>query len=180
MTDWNDLWRDTDGDPPEVDFDAIRTRAETLSRQITRRNRIETGAGVFVVVSFFAFGLIAPSSEEAMAHFLVALGGAVVTGIVYWKGTAGDRTATPHLETTAYLVAHRAELKHQIRLLRWVPVWYLGPLVPGLLAMAFTHHANPWNFLAMAGAVGAGITALNLFAAHQLRARLTRLPAVDG
>jgi hypothetical protein len=39
---------------------------------------------------------------------------------------AGSRLAGEHL------AAHRRELEHQARLLRQVPSWYVGPLVPGL------------------------------------------------
>lgn len=179
MSDWSDVWTDTEFDAPEIDLEGLQAQASRLKRTVTRRNRLEIAAGVFVVGGFGFFGTVAPTSAEALAHALVAIGGAVVTAIVALRGSLSPPEADPAADTAAFIAAHRAELQHQITLLRWVPAWYLGPLVPGVLAMAYADYGLTSSgaiFLGVSGLIFAGIAALNHFGANHLQAEHDALP----
>ena len=182
MSNWTDVWTDTEFDAPEIDVKALQAKAGKLQRTLVRRNRIEMAAGVFVVASFSFSAAVAPTIQLTLANGLVALGGAIVTALLYVKGRLGPPDADPGADTAAYLTAHRAELQHQVKLLRWVPLWYLGPLVPGILAMAVADYglnSRGATFLGVSGLIFAGIAVLNHFAANQLQAEQDALPNLD-
>jgi hypothetical protein len=140
MSDWQDLWVDTEIDPPDIDIGALRRKSEDFEKVIQRRNWIEVGAGIFVIVAFGGFAVFTPDRVEGLGNGLVALAAFFVTFAIVIRGSLGPVQADPTAQTAAYLDAHRAELRHQIRLLRWVPLWYLGPFVPGVLTIAFARY----------------------------------------
>lgn len=182
MSDWQDVWTDTVADPPEVDVDLLRTRSDELSRTISRRNLLETGAAAFLVVTFTGLAFVVPDRTVMLANLLCAAGAGIVGGVMWAKGSLGPAEADPAEEPVVYLRHYRAELAHQIRLLRWVPVWYLGPLVPGLVLLVLA--TNPDLPTALPGlggglAVFAAIAALNAWGARQLQVRLDATPTPD-
>jgi hypothetical protein len=187
MKDWQDVWIDTELDAAEVDVSALRLQAEGLAGSLRRRNALELAAAVLVAVLFgggaWTAWVVAGDPLAALGQGLSAAGAVLVGSLVALRGSIGPTTADPAEDTGAYLVHHRDELAHQVRLLRWVPVWYLGPLVPGLvvLAVATTHSATgAGTMIAVSMLVFAGIAWLNRLAANQIEAQLEALPHPDS
>ncbi|NCG19791.1 MAG: hypothetical protein GWP91_12350 [Rhodobacterales bacterium] len=181
MNDWTDVWTDTEVDPPALDLDSFQQQANRLQHGVVQRNRIEIAAGVFVVVGFSMGGVLAPTPGAALGPGLCALGGALVTAFIYLRGTLGPSNADPSADTAAYLNAHRDELRHQIKLMRWVPLWYLGPLVPGVIATViydFGLTATGAGYLGVVAVFFLGVTWANHLAANKLQTEHNALSAL--
>ncbi len=127
------LWADDPEPTPEVDLDAIRRRAARFRRQIAVRNLVEVFAAGIVVAGFSALAWLADDPLRLWGHAAVAVGGLVIAGIVIARGEAP--AAAPAASTAEFLAAERDALRYQARLLRWVPLWYLGPLIPGSILL---------------------------------------------
>ena len=104
-----------------------------------------------------------------------------MTALIYLRGTLGPPNADPSADTAAYLNAHRDELRHQIKLLRWVPLWYLGPLVPGAIATVihdFGLTATGADCLRVVAVFFLGVTWANHLAANKLQTEHNALSAL--
>jgi hypothetical protein len=113
----------------------VMKAASKFQRQIRLRNFIEYAAGGVVMVWTLHSALFVPAPLLVKAgSVLLALGALVVVTVLRKRGhAAGD---PPFSAATSELVAwHRSELARQRDLLYRVPVWYLGPLLPGMLAI---------------------------------------------
>ncbi len=98
---------------------------------------------------------------------------------------AGSRAVPEHAEAKDVLRFHQRELARQRDVLRAVPLWYLLPFVPGMVAIA----ANKWETSSAAGAligvpviigVFAVIWRLNVWAARGLDRELHKVDALEG
>ena len=116
---------------------------------------------------------------------LICLGVFVVIGYLKTRGRA-PRSADLGSTTDGYLLAYRRELEHQIRLLRWVPLWYLAPLVPGMVLFLwrgyrlFASNGEPlgtWTFaVVFCSVVFVGVVLENIRAGRKLQRQLDVLP----
>ena len=93
--------------------------------------------------------------------------------------------AEPATSTQEFLAQRREELLYQARLLRQVPVWYIGPFLPGfgLLTLdAWMTTPSTSLFLAVFLApmvlILAGVIGLNVRAARQLQEQADALPTL--
>ena len=108
----------------------IHQRAERFQTRIKWRNWIEYGAGALVAA---AFGAIAIDTPDWGIRAGAAL---TIAGVIYvcWQmGVRGG--ATRKDEGQSWVEFHRAELVRQRDALASVWRWYIGPLVPGVLAI---------------------------------------------
>lgn len=108
-------------------------RLAALDRTVRRRNLLEYAAGT-LVGTLSAAGAIACSLyglwDFAIAMTLVVAGVAIVMVTLYRSGSSLDR----HPESSCRAHLH-AQLDRQRKLLRRVPLWYIAPLLPGVLAI---------------------------------------------
>ena len=186
---WAELgatWRaDGAGDAfAAVDPAAVRARAAVFARRIRRRNVREVAAGALVIAGGVA--MVIRSSEAAIriGGALMAAGAAVLIAILLRHGRPLPPPA-PDAPTRDVLVHERAELERQARLLERAWLWYLGPLVPSMVAIegtAIARAAASGHGLGFALGSAAFTTAafvaigwLNARAARSLRARSERL-----
>lgn len=121
-----------------------RTQIETFVRDIKARNRRETITGLVVLPVFAAVAAVLPVPLLRYAFVLLFLGIGVVLVMIRTLGALrGDLAQFP-----ADNVEHwRGEMRRQARLLRWVPVWYLAPLVPGSVLALWFARTVPGHFL---------------------------------
>ena len=168
----------------EITMDSVKSAAREFEGKIKRRNLLEWLACGFVIVFFFWKVL----SED---HILVQLGSAGVVlsaffigGYLFRKGRTQKPTNSA-LSTTQFLDAHCQDLENQEKLLRSVPIWYLGPFAVSIAviqigkileAIATGESILPPIIgicIVMAVLIAVGI--LNLHAASKLRKRIDNI-----
>lgn len=108
----------------------LRAEATAFQRKIARRNRREYLAGAVVIPVFCFYIWLFPYWVTRLGAALVVAG----TLVVMWQlhRRAASR-AVPTDLGGACLQFQRAELARQRDALRAVWLWYLGPLLPGLV-----------------------------------------------
>jgi len=185
------LWTPTPDEEkpmPAIDLDAIRARADKFDRQLRHRDLREALAGLVVLGLFGWMGLDALREGDALGAAgpaLVVLGTVVMLVYLWRRGRAP--MADPATDARAFLAGYRAELEWQVKLLRDVPRWYIGPLVPGMLAMVASvglevgHEPDQLIVFGLLGigvpaAIFAGVIWLNRVGARKLEERLAALP----
>lgn len=194
-----DLWTTPAEEEPVLTFDpaALRQEARSLDRSLRRRNALElvVGAGLLLVFgASFLRRLAEPDPAMAAAIGIMWVG---VVGVMVgiWRRGRAPR-ADRGDDTLGFLAAHRAELAWQVDLLRDVPRWYVGPLVPGFVAVyavrawqrlhglpleeALARSGPVVGGLVFTGVVIAGVIWINRLGARRLQARLEALPELGG
>jgi hypothetical protein len=145
-------------------------RVERFSGQIFRRDIIETAAAVFVIVAFGFMQLRTDfSTLERIGAGVIVVGAACIIDCLQ-----PARRSTPRAPFEAplrdYCYTELARVEKQIKLLQNVVVWYLGPIMLGLVLMSFGRHRLAMPFfadLAIYAAIAWGIYALNQRAARK-------------
>lgn len=178
-------WLNQDVAPLEMSIDEIRRKSDALDRQLRNRSLREWIASAVVIVLFVFLGA---RDEDPLYRLGCALvcAGAVLISLILWKWGKAPPPADPAFDTVTYLRVYRAELAHQVRLLRWVPLWYLGPFFPGIVLILIrrgvdTQATNP-SLVPMIGttvfllAVFGGVWAINIWAGRKLERELRALP----
>ena len=182
-------WAALVGDARFAAPEACTARATRFERVIRRRNCIEYAAGVLVIALFGAGAIAAVAIGElamALGPLLVIAGALVLMWNLRRRGSNLERR--PEDSCAAHL---RRQLAHQSAALRSVPVWYIGPLVPGVLVFLGTvtfkvAQRAGWS-VAFSGIAGpaaavlgifAAVIALNLWAASRLDRQISELDSL--
>lgn len=155
-------WQTSAADAPLPSLDEVRAGADRFHRIVRRRNAIEYAASALVVLIFGAMALFAPAIATRIGSALVVAG--VLTAAWQLRRRA-SAVAPPDAEGALPILAHqRAQLVRQRDALAKIGRWYLGPLVPGMIAIlfapVFTH--GPAALLAMNAGHIIGVTAFAL------------------
>lgn len=132
------LWQSAPPEKEKIDMEALKKRGSKLRRNVRARNALESAAAAVVL---YFLGRQTYTALAAGDH-LSALGGAllmagvVVVVVVLWR--RGSNVRPPELDapTSEQIAFHRRAIVRQRDLLRSVPRWYLGPLVPGVLVLS--------------------------------------------
>jgi hypothetical protein len=141
------LWQSQDVPKTEKNMQVLMTEATKFQSTIKRRNASEyiAGLGAAAFLAVYALG-DKPVLMRAGALLIVA-GTGVVMANIRLRGRAAE-VAPPVSGPTEVLVAwHRRELQRQLEFLRSVPLWYVGPIIPGfvvLLGGAFIAKPEGW------------------------------------
>jgi hypothetical protein len=186
MSDSNDIvnrWRDQPLEESEIDMQKVIEGAARFQGRIRRRNLTEYVA-CGVVVAWTGSSAL-DSSEPLIARVsmaLLAAGAIVVAAVLRKRGHAASGEPPLAASTREVLGWHRAELTRQRDLLRDVPVWYIGPFVPGVaLQLVGDWLASPDQGVyvgltaALVVAVFVGVALLNLRGARKLDAQIEEL-----
>ena len=127
------LWQEQAVTVAAYSPDELRVRLVRQRRTLHLRNVIEYVAGVLVMA---AFGFIAAVRDDVLVR---AAAGLIVVGVVLALWQLHRRASAAPVPAEGDLMAfHRQQLTRQLAALRSVPLWYLGPLVPGMALFAYT------------------------------------------
>ncbi len=185
------FWQTLDTDAVFNDPRDCARQATRFERQIRRRNIIEYAVGAVMLLAFGSFGIAAGAYGEWTIAGAMAL---TVAGIavLLWnlKQRASNLERRPEDPCAAHL---RRQYARQHEALRAVPLWYIGPLVPGIVAFYAAVTARLAEAVGWARALEGliwpasvtfgllGIVALaNWIAARALSRKIAQLDALTG
>ena len=167
----------------------LEKRRTGFERTIRRRNLIEYAAGALLLcLEVPAFVMFATTGEPLMAGAMVLmlLGTLWVLWNMYRRASMERRR--PEEDCRSHLVA---QYRRQADALRTVPMWYIGPLLPGVLGVYGTvafkaiGEVDAWDILTEMGPPFGATLAffgfviwLNQRAARSLQRRAEELEAV--
>jgi hypothetical protein len=141
-----------------------------LVRNTFRRAVRESIVGVMLMV-FFAYQMltISPGTPQYFGTILIIASLGFIMGIL-WSYVIGYRTIRIHPETDSAF--WNEAFLTQARLLRTAPLWYLAPVLTGVMITALPGQGTPYTaflmMLAICGLVFAGLTWLNRSAAQKI------------
>ena len=148
-------------------------KQETITKLVSNtfhRAVRESIVGI-ILMAVFAFQMqtIAPGTPQYYGTILIIASLGFIMGVL-WSYVIGYHTLRVHPETdTAFW---REAFETQARLLRSVPLWYLAPVLTGVMITALPSHGSSYTgflfMLAVCGAIFAGLTWLNKFSAQKL------------
>lgn len=174
------LWAEQTVLPVEVDMTRIEDEATKFERAVRRRNVVELGAGAIVAVVFgaYAWWFEHPLARAGAIGVVAGVGVVAAVTLRYARAPSLPPADEP---TGTFLEHYRAELLRQARVLAWVPVWYVLPLLVPAAVFAVGLHAHVGGEGSLArglgamAAVGLAVSALNLLAARRLRRKAAAL-----
>jgi hypothetical protein len=121
--------------PDRADLNLIARLVEQFAldfeRKVFRRDIQETAASLAVIV-VFGLGAAWFPSPIGKIGCLVIVAGCLLVIVKLWHASRVGKPPTESLPLTEFFSGERAHLIRQIRLLRSVAWWYLGPLLLGL------------------------------------------------
>ncbi len=155
------------GDTPEADSALLRST-------LLRRNRRETLASGAVLLFFLVCAFFVP---PWWAFLPVAAGAGVMLAVLH-----GHRRRHPFPDGRDGWAPLARRRLAEARLLRWVPLWYLVPLLAPLLAWGWLTmpDVSPWLLAAWLGLVGVAVAAFALVAARRLEREAAEMLARAG
>ena len=143
--------------------ESVFSAAARFEEQIRRRNRRELVAAGFVAVAFAAFAVVAHSTSQRLTAVAVVVAALLVSAFIARFGAIRVVRGEP----TPARESLSRELRRQARLLRWVPAWYAGPPLVGLVAFAAVR-PRPVVGVVTALVVGVAVTVVNRVGASAL------------
>jgi hypothetical protein len=187
--DVRDVWQNQRGEEVQMSVDAIRLKAGKYRSKIAWRN-VREYIGVLFVVGFF--GLQSTHTTDLLMRVgsgLIIAGSIYIAWHLYAKGSGRRLPGTLGLSSS--IEFHREELVRQRDLVRSVPRWYLGPMIPGLVVlMVAVGRANPghvkhfgWifgSYCVFMALVFAGVWWMNTRAARKIQKRIDELDRLRG
>lgn len=185
MTDFSDdarlhgLWQGGDAILAPLPLDEIKRRAARFGDIVQRRNRREYIAAAIVLAGFSLYAVILPGALLKIGSLLVIAGVLVVV----WQLARRTSRPDPDAEAADVRAFYRARLVREEHMLARVGLWYLAPLLPGLLTfmageailLGRTDALGLTLFLVLPLLLFGGIWLLNHRAAAMLRARIDRI-----
>ena len=176
------LWKDQAMTTAALSLDDLRVDAKRLRRRVVLRNALEYAACVLVVAGFAFYIVRFPFPLMRLGSALVIAGTLAVAWQMHRRASGtplpGDTLAR------SWLDFQHAQLARQRDALRSVWLWYVGPLVPGIIVFrwgvetelaAGAPFARGWVANAVIALVFAAVIALNRYGARKLQRRIDAL-----
>ncbi len=177
-------WQAYSGLGLQPQLEDVRRNAGRFDRQVRIRNRIEYAAAAMVIVFFSVRAIVEPALLVRLAHILIVLGTCIVVWQLYRRGSVPE---APTSASTADLIRHhRVNLVRQRDALNSIWLWYLLPLVPGLILFLVASPAvsgKEWVKAASAvfsASLFVGIWWLNRRGADKLQRAIDHLDLLRG
>jgi drug/metabolite transporter (DMT)-like permease len=177
------IWGAQAVDPNLVTVEQIRAKANKFQSAVRRRNRVEYVAGVLVVAGFGSYLWIFRAPLMQLGSLLIIAGAIFIMVWIHFRASAIPIPS--QISFMDYISRYREELRRQQTALRTVWLWYLGPLVPGLVLFAIGMSRLPehapgsrrpmWPFLVVMVGVFVGVWLLNLWGARKLQHQIDEL-----
>lgn len=145
------------------------TIASLVSGTINRAVRESIVA--VILIGFFAYQMqtIDHGSPQYYGTLLIIASLGFIMGVL-WSYVIGYHTLCVHPETDTTF--WRGAFETQARLLRFVPLWYLAPVLTGVVITALPSAGAPYSgfllTLAVCVAIFVGLTWVNLSAARKI------------
>jgi MFS family permease len=180
--DFQRLWQSQETPKTEKNMQTLMNEATRFQSTVKRRNAAEYLAGAFVMMCFSVLALGDGHVVTRAGALLLAIGTGVMIANIRLRGRASDESPPIHVATSDLVAWHRRELRRQLVLLRNVPLWYVGPIVPGVLVFivgGYLAHPERWPVhllvLAVCGLTLAAIIMRNRRGAAKLEQQLRDL-----
>ncbi len=109
----------------------LQKKMGSFRKKILRRNWIEYG-GVPVITIIFG-GLALHYGGTLFVMGCAAIIAGVLIGVSYLRKHGSPLSIPQDATLVEYVRCHRAELTRQRDLLRSAPLWYVGPILPGMV-----------------------------------------------
>ena len=173
------LWQSPAGAPEIHSFEQLQRDENGFRRLIVRRNLQENIAAVAVACIFGFFAWQSPLPLLRIGCGLMVLGSFVI--LYQLKHRASLRTLPPESLALPYITYFRQELARQRHTLRYLWLWYVGAIAPGigviLWGLAQPNPADfPWGFMLALFAVPLTIViGMNLLAARKIQRKIEQL-----
>ena len=161
-----------------LSFDNLGERARDFQRKIWWRNFRESFAGLVVLAANFGNITNATSAAERAGPLLVVAG---ILGVMLVLHTrAASRRVPDTSDARSLLQFHQDEIMRQRDMLRWVPLWYLLPLAPGMVVgvVAKGRPVSGAVALAVVAIIFYGVARLNQWGARWLDRELADAQAI--
>lgn len=176
------LWKEQPMIATTLPVDELKAAAKRLRRRIVFRNATEYVACVLVIASFAFYIVRFPFPLMRAGSVLIILG----TLVVGWQLSrrASSQPLPGDLGAQSWLAFQRAQLVRQRDALRSVWLWYVAPLVPGLVVFRWGVETElgagaPFARGHLADGVVAlvflAVIALNAWGARKLQQRIAAL-----
>jgi hypothetical protein len=158
-------------------LDKVPERARIFQRGIWWRNARESIVAVFLVVGQGSQILRIKDISEGLEPFLLLAG---VLFIIYYLHFRANSRSVPDGDVATVLRFHCHELKRQRDILRTVPLWYLFPLVPGMIVGVLGNDRGASGLVGLFGIAGifALVWGLNAWGAKWLDSQLQEANAL--
>lgn len=158
--DLRSLWQTMPTAPITLSVEELRTRATAFERKVRRRNLVEYIATAFVVVIFgwYATFPIPATPLWPMANLMIIAGVLVVAWNLHRLARASK--PPPGADAASLVDFQRAEYVRQRDALKSVWLWYIGPIIPGLIVWFIAAGVGVPGLTPMRAAIGLGGTAL--------------------
>ena len=126
-----DMWKNQAAPAGAFSIEQLRKAASKLQRRVKVRNAIEYVAMVFVTLSFVNYIFVFPHTLMRIGSVLMILG----TGIVGYQlhRRASGKPLPDDFALRSGLEFYRAQLLRQREALRSAWLWYIAPIVPGVI-----------------------------------------------
>ena len=179
------IWQGQPVEGTKMSVEEVRTHSAKFERKIRWRNVREYVAGAIAAGLFVSF--IVKSHD---VFFQLACG-LIIAGLAYMAYQLHRRTSPRNmpgdLGAVSSLRFHRAELERQMDFLRHIWKWYLGPMIPGLLAFSLATMTGDHHRLlrlVLMNSLFAGclvlVWRLNAYAVRCLQARIDELRRIEA
>lgn len=142
----------------------VKQRSQALDDAMRKRDRRETIAAAMVFLFFVSFAIVADPSWLAQAGVVLVLAGSALSVWMLRRARRRPMDGSPGLPLADVLRSERAKLDAQIRLLRNVLWWYIGPLAVGVALVVAGTGGRSWftlGYAVLVAAVSAVIYQLN-------------------
>ena len=180
------LWNEQERVMPLPMLSEIKDRARAMHRRLVWRDRIEYAAGLFCMAVFAYVAFVVPVWTIRAACALIVIGIVVTCFNLYRrKSVAPDESASFARNSADF---HLEQLRHQHSVISSVATWYIGPIIPGVIAflMASVYELSKeigfinaligsLPSIAMATLILLGVFLLNMRAARKLKSRIEEL-----
>ncbi len=186
MTNIQHAWQAQSQEEKMIALADIQEKAGRFRKKTLRRNWVEyIGVGV-VIAAFGGMAIGFGGTLFVMGCALIIASAIFMAAFIQKHGTP---VAAPNGASLSEAIAHhRAELERELDLARRVPVWYIGPAVPGLVLFVAGMKENGMldKELELAMHLGviavtlAVIVAVNVRAARKLRRQIAALEETRG
>jgi amino acid transporter len=158
--DLRSLWQTMPTAPITLSVEELRKRAMKFERKVRRRNLVEYLASAFVVVIFgwYATFPIPTTPLWPIANVMIIAGVLVVAWNLHRLARASR--PPPGADAASLIDFQRAEYVRQRNALKSVWLWYIGPIIPGLIVWFIAAGVGMPGLTPMRAAIGLGGAAL--------------------